>query len=94
MVVGGLFLFPESTRHWSQAAYLISREENPSLQLLLIRVKWSRPTNSYWTPKKPSLSLFLSHTLSLSRLFLHFSLSALKLAIRGEAGEGMCGVGT
>lgn len=45
--VGGvLFLFPESTRHQSQAAYLISHEENPCPQLLLIRVKWSRPTNS------------------------------------------------
>jgi len=57
VVVGGLFLFPESTRHRSRAPYLISREENPSLQLLLIRVKWSRPTNSYRTL---SLSLCLS----------------------------------
>lgn len=67
-VVGGLFLFPESTRHQSRAAYLISREENPSPQLLLIRVKWSRPTNSYRTPKKLSLSfpLFLSVPSSLS----------------------------
>jgi len=40
VVVGGLFLFPESTGHCSLAPYLISRKENPSLQLLLIRVKW------------------------------------------------------
>lgn len=76
--MGGLFLFPESTRHRSQTAYLISREENPSLQLLLIRVKWSRPTNSCWTPQKPSLSSFFFF-LFLASSSVHVSVSALKL---------------
>lgn len=75
---GGLFLFPESTRHWSRAAYLISHEENPNLQLLLIRVKRSRPTNSYWTPKKPP-------SLSLSLQFLRLSLN-LDLGVRQGRG--------
>lgn len=83
VVVGGLFLFPESTRHRSQTAYLISREENPSLQLLLIRVKWSRPTNSCWTPEKPSLSFFLF----LASSSVHFSVSGLKLDFWGWGGK-------
>lgn len=92
VVVGGLFLFPESTRHRSRAPYLISREENPSPQLLLIRVKWSQPTNSYRTLKKLLLPLLVSRALSLS-VPSSVPLCA-KFRLRGETGEGFCGVGT
>lgn len=75
--------------HCSQSAYLISREENPALQLLLIRVMWSRPTNSYWPPRKPSPCLsFTPVCLFLCRLFLHLSLSALNLDFRLSPGTG------
>lgn len=81
----------------SQSAYLISREENPALQLLLIRVMWSRPTNSYWPPRKPSPCLsFTPVGLFLCRLFLHLSLSALNLDFRLSlrTGGGGAGVAT
>lgn len=84
---GRLFLFPESSRHCcSLAPYPISREENPSLQLLLIRVKWSQPTISYWTPRKLLLPLRVCAS-------LHLSQPVLNLGLRGGAGEGTCGVG-
>lgn len=83
---GGLFLFPESTRHRSRAPYLISREENPSPQLLLIRVKWSQPTNSYRTLKKLLLPLPVSLSLSLC-LSLHLSHSVLNLGFGVKPGR-------
>lgn len=92
VVVGGLFLFPESTRHRSRAPYLISREENPSPQLLLIRVKWSQPTNSYRTLKKLLLPLPVSLSLPLS-VPSSVPLCA-KFRLRGETGEAFCGLGT
>lgn len=95
LVVGGLFLFPDSTRRWSRAPYLISREENPSLQLLLIRVKWSQPTNSYRTPKKLcSLSFFLTPSLSVCLSVPSALPVCAKFRLWGEAEEGICGVGT
>lgn len=92
VVVGGLFLFPESIRHRSRAPYLISREENPSPQLLLIRVKWSQPTNSYRTLQKLLLPLPVSRSLSLS-VPSSVPLCA-KFRLRGETGEAFCGLGT
>lgn len=87
VVVWGVFLFPESTKHRSRAPYRITREENLRLQLLLIRVKCSRPTNSYWTPKRLcSLSLSLPLCLSVPS---SPSVCA-KCRLQGEAGGGGC----
>lgn len=76
---GACFFFQTLTSHCSQTPYLISREENPNLQLLLIRVKWSQPANSYRTPKKLFLSppcfFFFSNLLVLLLLCLSLHLS-------------------
>lgn len=58
-MAGGLVSFSRVYQERQSAPYLISCKENPSHQLLLIRVKWSQPTISYWTPKKSLLPLFV-----------------------------------
>lgn len=83
MVVGGPVSFSRDYQALKSGSVSDFTRGKSSLQLLLIRVKWSRPTNSYRTPKKPLLSLSLSLSLS-----LHPSLSVLNLGFRVKLGRG------